>query len=227
MFVLIKFIKMYIKHEEYLPLAKDLMASFSRDLADFTDEDHNYTQTYADDFQAKITETEQKETSNTALVQQKQITQDLYLLGENLKKPLKSLRIRIERAGIPTKLTVQVLKDIKNRNFEGVSAKLADLISLVNNNSAILQTKGMKNTLPQDLQDAQTAIAAKADEQTQLMKKVAGIADTNKVLYEELYQYISEICEDGKLIYEGEQKADEYTIKKMLAKLHANKIPHL
>jgi hypothetical protein len=215
---------MYIKQEEYLPLAKDLMASFNRDLADFTNEDHNYTKTYIDAFQAKITETEQKETSNTTLVQQKQITQDLYLLGENLKRPLKSLRIRIERAGIPTKLTVQVLKDVKNRNFEGVSAKLGDLVSLVNNNSTVLQTKGMKSTMPQDLQDAQTAIAAKADEQTQLMKKVAGTIDVNNVLYDELYNYISEICEDGKLIYEGEQKADEYTIKKMLAKLHANTI---
>ena len=76
---------MYIKQEEYLPLAKDLMASFNRDLTDFENEDHNYSQTYKDAFQAKITEVEQKEASNTALVQQKQITQDLYFLGENLK----------------------------------------------------------------------------------------------------------------------------------------------
>lgn len=215
---------MYIKQEEYLPLAKDLMASFNRDLTDFENEDHNYSQTYKDAFQAKITEVEQKEASNTALVQQKQITQDLYLLGENLKKPLKSLRIRIERAAIPTKLTVQILKDIKSRNFEGVSEKLGNLISLVDNNSAALEAKGMKNTVPQDLQNAQTNIAAKADEQTQLMKKVASIVNSNNELYDQLYQFISEICEDGKLIYEGEQKADEYTIKKMLAKLHANKI---
>ncbi|MCY0977036.1 hypothetical protein PGH12_07740 [Chryseobacterium wangxinyae] len=215
---------MYIKQEEYLPLAKDVMASFSRDLADFADEDHNYTQAYLDAFQAKIIETEQKEASNTALVQQKQITQTLYLLGENLKRPLKSLRIRIERAEIPTKLTVQVLKDVKNRNFEGVSAKLADLVSLVNSNSTALQTKGMKSTLPQELQDAQISIAAKADEQSQMMKSVAGTIDVNNELYKALYNYISEICEDGKLIYEGEQKADEYTIKKMLTKLHANKI---
>lgn len=215
---------MYIKQEEYLPLAKDLMASFNRDLTDFENEDHNYSQTYKDAFQAKITEVEQKEASNTALVQQKQITQDLYLLGENLKKPLKSLRIRIERAAIPTKLTVQILKDIKSRNFEGVSEKLGNLISLVDSNSAALEAKGMKNTVPQDLHNAQTNIAAKADEQTQLMKKVASIVNSNNELYDQLYQFISEICEDGKLIYEGEQKADEYTIKKMLAKLHANKI---
>ncbi len=214
---------MYIKQEEYLPLAKDLKVSFSRDLADFENEDHNYSQAYVDAFQAKITEIEQKEASNTALVQQKKITQELYLLGENLKKPLKSLRIRIERSDIPSNLTVKILKDIKTRNFEGVTQKLGDLVSLTNTNSAVLQTKGMKSTVPQNLQDVQTAIAAKADEQTQLMKKVASIADSNKNLYDALYKFISEICEDGKLIFESEQKAEEYTIKKMLAKLHTNK----
>ncbi|WBV53380.1 hypothetical protein [Chryseobacterium gambrini] len=215
---------MYIKQEEYLPLAKDLIASFSRDLLLFAEEDHNYTQAYKDAFQSKITEVEQKEASNTALVQQKQATQALYLLGEDLKKPLKSLRIRIERAGIPTNLTTQILTDIKKRNFEGVGSKLTDLISLVNAHLTLLQDKGMKSTIPQDLQDFQLAIAAKADEQTQLMKKVAGIIGTQKELYDGLYKYISEICEDGKLIFEGQQKADEYIIKRMLAKLHVDKV---
>ncbi|GAA5085977.1 hypothetical protein GCM10023210_07330 [Chryseobacterium ginsengisoli] len=215
---------MYIKQEEYLPLAKDLMASFSRDLIYFTEEDHNYTQAYKDAFQAKITEIEQKEASSTTLVQQKQATQNLYLLGEELKKPLKSLRIRIERADIPTRITTEILKDIKNRNFEGVGNKLLDLISLVNANTVVLQEKGMKSTLSQDLQNFQLVIAAKADEQTQLMKKVTSIVGIHKELYESLYKYISEICEDGKLIFEGEQKADEYIIRKMLAKLHVGKI---
>ena len=124
----------------------------------------------------------------------------------------------------PPNLPCRLLKDINSRNFKGVSEKLGNLISLVDNHSAALEAKGMKNTVPQDLQNVQTNIAAKADEQTQLMKKVASMVDSNKELYSELYQFISEICEDGKLIYEGEQKADEYTIKKMLAKLHANKI---
>lgn len=214
---------MYIKQEEYLPLAKDLMASFSRDLTHFTEEDHNYTQAYKDAFQARITKVEQKEASNTTLVQQKQATQALYLLGEDLKKPLKSLRIRIERANIPTRITTEILKDIKNRNFEGVGNKLLDLISLVNANTVALQEKGMKSTLPQDLQNFQLTIAAKADEQTQLMKKVTSIVGIHKELYEGLYKYISEICEDGKLIFEGEQKAEEYIIRKMLAKLHIDK----
>ena len=185
---------------------------------------YNYTQLYKDAFQAKISEIENKEASDTALVQQKQMTQDLYLLGENFRKPLKSLRIRIERSGIPSNLTVKILKDIKVRNFEGVSQKLGDLVSLVTENSVTLQSKGMKDSMLQDLQNLRTAIAAKADQQTQLMKKVASIVANNKGLYDELYQFISEICEDGKLIFEDEQKAEEYTIKKMLAKLHANKI---
>lgn len=211
---------MNIRQEEYLPLAKDLFQSFSRDLSDFTAEDHNYTPQYKDLFWAKIQEVETKEQQDSTLVQQKKVTQELYLAGDNLRLPLKKLNLRIQRSGIPTTLVSDIIKNIRRRNFEGVSDQLTKLIQVVSENSVALQAKGMKGSLPAELQVAQTAIAAKADEQTQMMKKVSGTINTNNQLYKELYAFVTNICEDGKLIYEGTQKVEEYTLRKMLNRMH-------
>lgn len=213
---------MNVKQEEYLPLAKDLYQSFQRDFNDFMAEDHNYTQSYKDLFNAKILEVEQSEYSDSTLIQQKQATRELYLLGDQLRLPLKKLHLRIQRAEVPTNLASEISKDIRTRNFEGVADKLQRLIQILSDNASKMQNAGMKNDVVTLLQDARVEIAGKANDQTQLIKKVSGGVDNNRNLYKELYTFVSHICEDGKLMYEGTQKADEYTIKKMIARLHKN-----
>lgn len=213
---------MNVKQEEYLPLAKDLYQSFQRDFNDFMAEDHNYTQAYKDLFSAKIQEVEQSERRDSALIQQKQTTRTLYLLGDQLRLPLKKLHLRIQRAEVATDLASEISKDIRTRNFEGVADKLQRLIHILSDNASKMQDAGMKNDVIALLQDARVEIAEKANDQTQLMKEVSGGGDHTRSLYKELYIFIRHICEDGKLIYEGTQKADEYTIKKMIGRLHRN-----
>jgi hypothetical protein len=59
-----------------------------------------------------------KETGDALLVQQKQATQDLYVLGNELNKPMKLLDLVVKKANVKTTLPSDVLKKIKNRNFE-------------------------------------------------------------------------------------------------------------
>jgi methyl-accepting chemotaxis protein len=212
--------QMYVKQEECLPLAKDLYQSFQRDFNDFMAEDHNYTQAYKDLFSAKIDEVEQQEFNNSVLTRQKQATRELYLLGDQIRLPLKKLNVRIKRAKLPTDLVTDISADIRNRNFEGVADKLQRLIQILSDNASQMQAAGMKNDIVLLLKEARVEIAEKADMQTQMMKEVSGKSDETRHLYKELEAFIRHICEDGKLMYEGTQKADEYTIKKMIGRLH-------
>ncbi len=221
-FVLLKQMQMYVKQEECLPLAKDLYQSFQRDFNDFMAEDHNYTQAYKDLFNAKINEVEQQEFNNSILTRQKQTTRELYFLGDQIRLPLKKLNLRIKRAKLPTNLVTDISADIRNRNFEGVADKLQRLIQILSDNASQMQAAGMKNDVVLLLKEARVEIAEKADLQTQMMKEVSGKSDETHHLYKELEAFIRHICEDGKLIYEGTQKADEYTIKKMIGRLHKN-----
>lgn len=213
---------MYVKNEECLPLAKDLYQSFQRDFNDFMAEDHNYTTAYLKFFDAKIDEVEQSEQRDSALIQQKQTTRALYLLGDQIRLPLKKLNLRIKRAKLPTSLVTDISADIRDRNFEGVADKLQRLIQILSDNAEMMQAAGMKDDVILLLKEARVEIAQKADEQTQMMKEVSGKTDGTRHLYKELEAVIRHICEDGKLMYEGTQKADEYTIKKMLSRLHRN-----
>lgn len=213
---------MYVKKEEYLPLAKDLYQSFQRDFNDFKAEDHNYTPAYLKLFNSKIEEVEQSEQRDSALIQQKQITRELYLLGDQIRLPLKKLHLRIKRAKLPTNLVTEISSDIRNRNFEGVADKLQRLIQILSDNAEKMQAAGMKEDAVLLLAEARVGIALKADDQTQMMKKVSGKTEGTNHLYKELEAFIRHICEDGKLIYEGTQKADEYILKKMIGRLHKN-----
>lgn len=213
---------MYVKNEECLPLAKDLYQSFQRDFNDFKAEDHNYTPAYLNLFNAKIEEVDQSEERDSVLVQQKQTTRELYLLGDQLRLPLKKLHLRIQRAKVPTNLAADISKDIRARNFEGVASKIQRLLQVLAGNMSQLQAAGMKDGVISMLQSARVEIAEKADRQTQLMKEASGNGNSTRNLYKELYAFIRHICEDGKLIYQGTQKADEYTLKKMIGRLHKN-----
>lgn len=213
---------MNVKQEEYLPLAKDLYQSFQRDFNDFMAEDHNYTPAYLKLFNAKIEEVEQSEQRDSALIQQKQTTRALYLLGDQLRLPLKKLHLRIQRAEVPTNLAAEISKDIRTRNFEGVANKIQRLLPILAGNVSQMKAAGMKDEVIGLLEKARVEIEAKANDQTQLMKKVSGDGNITRNLYKELYTFIRRICEDGKLMYEGTQKADEYTLKKMIGRLHKN-----
>ena len=66
------------------------------------------------------------------------------------------------------------------------------------------------------------AITAKSNEQTFLQQQRKVFTSINKGLYKELYVYISEVAKMGKIIFQGEQKASEYTIQKLINMVNAS-----
>ena len=214
---------MKLQQEEYVPVADVLLRSFSRDLSVFEAENHLFNSDYLQAMQEKADEVRAKESSDLVLVQQKQCTADLYILGDQLGKPLKILNLVFKKAKVKTPVATDVLDQIRKRNFEGALMSLNSLKQIVSAQSALLQDHGMKADLLSTLEEAFTAMTVKSNEQTAFQQQRKAFTSANKRLYKELYSYISDVARLGKVIFSGEQKASEYTIDHILMMLHVSK----
>ncbi|AZA53158.1 hypothetical protein [Chryseobacterium sp. G0201] len=214
---------MGILKEEYVPIADALLNSFSRDLNLFEAENHLFSAGYLASMQNKANELRAKETGDAVLEQQKLATQELYRLGNELNKPMKLLNLVFDKAGVKTSLASDILKKVKKRNFEGVLQSLKSLKEIVTSQSALLTTNGMKADTETTLQNAFDAITTKGNEQTDFQQQRKAFTSANKGLYKELYIYIGEVARLGKIIFQGEQKASEYTIDNLIAMVNSSR----
>lgn len=160
--------------------------------------------------------------SGEILIKQKQTTQELYILGNELNKPMKLLNLVFAKAGLRTSLASDVLKKIRKRNFEGTLQTLKSLKEVVTENSDLLIFKGMKANTITMLENSFDTITSKSNAQTGYQQQRKASTSANKGLYKELYVYISEVAKLGKIIFQGEQKASEYTIDDLIALLHSS-----
>lgn len=115
-----------------------------------------------------------------------------------------------------------VLKKIRKRNFEGTLQTLKSLKEVVIENSALLISNGMKANTITMLENSFGAITSKSNEQTGYQQQRKAFTSTNKMLYKELYVYISEVAKLGKIIFQGEQKSSEYTIDNLIALVNSS-----
>ncbi|GAA5101601.1 hypothetical protein GCM10023210_41580 [Chryseobacterium ginsengisoli] len=214
---------MGIQKEEYVPIADALLRSLTRDLDIFQSENHLFNSAYLSAMQNKTDEVRAKETGDAVLVQQKQTTQDLYLLGNELNKPIKLLNLVLSKANVKTTLASDVLRKIRKRNFEGALLSLKSLKQVISAQSALLIANGMKADTETMLENAFNNITAKSNEQTGFQQQRKAFTSANKDLYKELYVYVSEVAKMGKIIFQGEQKASEYTIDNLIAMVHVTR----
>jgi hypothetical protein len=212
---------MRTKKEEYVPLADAVLIRLATDQPDFEAANHLYNTAYVAAMQAKTDEVRQKEAADVLLIEQKAVTKSLYLWSDDLNMPIKLFSIVLTKAAIETPLCSEVLKLIKKRNAEGLLTKIKAIQDVIAAHTNALTANGMKPDLPNFLQTAHTEITAKSNLQTDLIKQRKAYTNANKVVYKELYNYVGEVCKIGKIIYQGTQKAEEYTIDKMIQKMHA------
>ena len=129
----------------------------------------------------------------------------------------------LSKANVKTTLASDVLKKIRKRNFEGALLSLKSLKQVVSAQSALLIANGMKADTETMLQNAFNNITAKSNEQTGFQQQRKAFTSANKDLYKELYVYVSEVAKMGKIIFQGEQKASEYTIDNLIAMVHVSR----
>lgn len=213
---------MSIRNEEYAPVAEGLIKSFKRDLNDFENVNTTFNNDYLSNFNNKINEVRQKESTDVLLVKQKDITQKLYNLSNDFRKTLNVLSFIFDKANVQSKLPSEILKLINKRNFEGTIDKLHNLKEVVDDNNDNLTTNGLTQATTTAISTMYEVLAKLTSEQTEVQKKRKLFTNNNKKLYKELYVYIADISKMGKIIFKNEKVADEYTIDKLVASMHHN-----
>ena len=214
--------KKSIKLENYVPIADMLDTSLTRDLTIFNTEIGSFNEDYLAAFRLLKGQVRELDQANTILQQQKVITKKLYAAADAFKKPL-SLFLQIaKKTDIDLKLIKGLTADLTARNIEGAMLKMTKLKQIIEANESILVEKGMKNAFSIALEDTFNIFMIKSNEQNTLMSQRKLLVSHNSSKYDELYEYISDICATGKILFKGEVKADEYIISKIIKRLRAN-----
>lgn len=214
---------MYAKKEEMVPLADMVLASLERDQPEIMAENARFTVQYVDEFKNTNNGVRNIEQSDSLLITQKVVTKELYFEADDVRKEVKLLQMVFNFAGLSTAIISRLINNINSRNMEGALVDIKSIGQIINDNSPLLTTKGMKATTPAFLNAKFVLLTDLSNQQTQLMKDRKLLTDGNKANYRELYRYIREVTTIGKIIYAGTAKADEYNVRKLIRRLHS---PH-
>ncbi|MCL9803952.1 hypothetical protein NAT51_00340 [Flavobacterium amniphilum] len=211
---------MSIRQEEFVPVADMLIASFERDQAQLEAENELFSETFLNAFKTHTEMVRQLERNDTLLIQQKIVTKELYQLADDLRQPLKLFGIVVEKTGLPTTIVHDTLVNLRLRNMEGLLVNLKSLDQIISSNLDLLNSKAMKANLPELLEEKFNEITIKSNLQSKIMQKRQLLTDANLGNYGKLYnEYIADVCKIGKVVYQGQAKAKEYTVSNLVKKL--------
>jgi hypothetical protein len=212
-----------IKLEEYSPLGDFIQPSFTRDKSVFLSHFTKFNEEFANKFTEKLAFVKELESTFQLSEQQKETTKSLYLQAAKLSDDLNFTSLYFKDAGLSTAAITAIKKDINNHNIEGALLKTESLKQYIVANQQALEEQGMPNIFPDKLSNYLVDLAKKNKDQSEFMKAHKELTDANMVHYVELYSYISQIAQKGKVIFKNTVYADEYNISKYLKKMRASK----
>lgn len=207
--------------EEYYQGGSFLAKSFELDRLALAVRFPEFTAAYLTQFKAKLTQVKTLEQSVTLTEEQKASTAELYAAAGLLNTELNFLSFYFKRANLDSVIVSAVKKDLAKSNIEGATDKLEGLIQFINSKKAILVTKGMTVNFPTELAATRDALVVKNGLQNEKLNALKSLHTINKVVYKELFAYISTISEAGKIMYKGTTKASEYTISKLISRMRS------
>ena len=100
----------------------------------------------------------------------------------------------------------------------------AAVIQFIDANSATLVAKGMAEDFTDTLAADRDYLEQQNVLQNQFKNQISVLYNANKVEYDALYAYVSEIANDGKIMYKGTPKAREYTITKIIERMRSGNV---
>ena len=204
--------------EEMPTIAGFVLASVTRDLADFTDYSVIFNQDYLTDLDAKrkaCTELIMTDSVNIAL---KAATTRLY---EQLKN-LRILLVRIEgymnmaKTGLSgERLGIKKLRShLDRKNVEGVVLNGRSFANNLTENKTVLMAKGLKQEQIDSLTTLLNTLESLNEEQNELMSKRAQNCLNNMGAFNNLWDVLLPVLQAGKALYKAtnEAKLKDYTM---------------
>ena len=211
-----------LRKEEYTVAGNFLKTSFANDRVDLATRFPEFTPEYQTAFEASIDLVEDLEQGVVLTGEQKTATAALYALANELNSELNFLTFYFKRAGLDSKMVSNLKKDLAKNNIEGCTQKITGLLQFIADKKPQLTEKGMAATFDSELAQTRDNLNEKNELQNQKMNALKELHSENKVVFKELYQYISTIADAGKIKYKNTIKADQYTISKIIARMRSS-----
>lgn len=221
-----------IKIEEIPVIAKMLYNSFNRDKADFSDfSEEVFTDLYFTAFLAKITNVENLTGLLEYWAQSGRITQNLYATVEILRPKLNKAEayIKLARKEVsidPDKFgLLELRKEMKDGNVEGVKSKLEILLRNIDDNMTVLRAKGLKTELLSEIGVLKTSITTLNEQQALKDTEKNEAIKNNWKIIEELWDIAQEVLDVGKGLYrvENKERAKDYSVNNLKKRVNSVK----
>ena len=217
-----------LRMEEYVPTGTFLKTSFTKDRAELVTRFAEFTLEYEAAFIAQVTKVAKLEQTLKLTEKQKKVTEALYEKADLVNKEFNFLSFYFKRANLDSSILTDVKNYLDSKNIEGACFKMESLLQYVAENETVLISKGMAAgfvaTLETDIED----LSAKNELQNDVMNIKGQLHRDNASEYKKLYTYISTIAAAGKIMYDGDGKAGEYTLSKVLSRMRiikSGKVP--
>lgn len=210
-----------IRKEEYTTLGDFILPSFERDHSQIMAKYPKLDNAFLTNFKDKLAFVKRLESKIVLGEKQKTVTRTLYETSEEFRKDLTFLLSYIKDLGLDISAVRDLRKDLHNRNIEGAILKTEAMKQYVTEHQAILEAEGMEEGMIEKLTNYKEEMESKNAEQNVFMNQMKELTDRNVRHYEELYTYISNITEKGKLVFSNTITQDEYTLTKNISRMRA------
>ena len=213
-------------YENYVPAGELVFQQLERDQIDFLVHYKKMDSDYLLRFRSQIDVIKSIESTFVLTEKQKGLTTELYALCDTVMGKMEFLRTYVKPTGLDYSVITTVNKQLRNRNVEGAVKTGKEALGYFKANEADLIAGNMPNDFLTEITDLLNEIEKKNTEQNMFFHNRSQIVAQNKDSYDELYKYISGVCEAGKLVYKkNEQKRKEYTLRHVNSLLRAANRP--
>ncbi|ATA76686.1 conserved hypothetical protein [Capnocytophaga canimorsus] len=214
--------QMTFKQEHYTAVADFISVSFERDLSDFSNVFKTMNDSYLEKFKQAIELAKNSVSATELKMKQKEATKKLYETSKELSDIVLLLKKYAKRANVDVSMLQETVNQLKARNVETPIKTLRDALPYLTSVSNKLED--MPENFLDKILPLVTSLENLNTEQNKLMNEGKKISNERKPIYKNLYKYISEIAEAGKIIYKDSYKKSEYTISKILARVQSKQV---
>lgn len=214
--------QMTFKQEHYTAVADFIAVSFERDLSDFSNVFKTMNDSYLEKFKQAIESAKNSVSATELKMKQKEATKKLYETSKELSDIVLLLKKYAKRANVDVSMLQETVNQLKARNVETPIKTLRDALPYLT--SVANKLEDMPNNFLDKILPLVTSLENLNTEQNKLMNEGKKISNERKPIYKNLYKYISEIAEAGKIIYKDSYKKSEYTISKILARVQSKQV---
>ncbi len=211
-----------LKNEDYVPIGEIVLNNFSNDQPDFLKFYKSMNEDYRNDFEQALDKVKTLESSHyLRLKEQTTLTKALYAKCDETADRLQVLSSYLEFENLDCKKSQEASTAFRKRNVEGGVRSGKEVLIYASNSESLL-AKNMPDDFLSQLSTMINDAEAMNLQQNDMLLQRTKASNDDRVHYDELYRYISEVCKAGKIVYKKDPaKKAQYTLSKIKALLSA------